>query len=439
MNTGRALVLLLIVVGAAGIAISGATFYAHLLYTGLILLAMAWISVRVVARALRVTRRADFYRASVGDIFKEQFEVRNMSRLPGGWVELHNEMGLPMVAGSRLLTRLRPREKQTFVARTWLTRRGGFAVGPTRLVVADALGLFRAERRFPPEGNLVVLPMVFPIRNLMQPPGFLPGGKVIRRKSLDITPHAAGVRPYVPGDPMRRIHWPTTARRGQLIVKEFEQDPQAEVWLFLDVQQRVQAQSAYETPAMQLESLLFTRKPKLTLPPSTLEYGISIAASMAHYFIAEKRSVGLVARDRAYTMIQAERSERQESKILETLAFIEGKGEQSISALVSAHAPLLPKGSSVVLLTPTTSDELLMVTDDLQRRRLRPIVILMVAQSFGGKGGTERIAVALNTQGVPVRLIEFGIDLADALSGFGASLASQDVVRWQRPTLSHLT
>ena len=38
---------------------------------------------------------------------------------------------------------------------------------------------------------------------------------------------------------MRRIHWPTTARRGQLIVKEFEQDPQAEVWIFLDAQQRV--------------------------------------------------------------------------------------------------------------------------------------------------------------------------------------------------------
>jgi uncharacterized protein (DUF58 family) len=325
------------------------------------------------------------------------------------------------------------------VTRTWLTRRGGFAVGPTRLVVADALGLFSTQRRFLPERNLVVLPLIYQVRGFLQPPGFLPGGKVINRKSVDITPHASGVRPYVPGDPMRRIHWPTTARRGQLNVKEFEQDPQAEVWLFLDAQERVQAQGAYEAPEVQLESLLFTRKPRLTLPPSTLEYAISIAASLAHYFISEKRAVGLVARDRAYAHIRAERSERQETKILETLAFVEGKGDQSISALVGAHAPLLPKGSSVVLITPTTSSDLLMVTDELLRRRLRPIVVLMVAETFGGRAGTDHLATSLKSQGVPLRMIECGADLAEALSGFMVTNFAQDVVRWQRPTLSHLT
>ena len=139
---------------------------------------------------------------------------------------------------------------------------------------------------------------------------------------------------------------------------------------------------------MPLESLLFTRKPKLSLPPSTLEYEISIAASLAHYFIAQKRAVGLVAQDRTYTVITAERSERQENKILETLAFIEGKGELSIAALAGAHARLLPKGSTVILLTPTTSDDILLVADDLQRRGLRPVVVLLAAESFGGQPGT---------------------------------------------------
>ena len=238
---------------------------------------------------------------------------------------------------------------------------------------------------------------------------------------------------------MRRIHWPTTARRGQLIVKEFEQDPQAEVWIFLDAQQRVQARTPYETPAMPLESLLFTRRPKLTLPPDTLEYEISIAASLSNYFLGEKRSVGLVARDRAYTIITAERSERQQTKILETLAFMEGKGEQSVAALVSAHAPLLPKGSSVILLTASTSDDLMVVTDDLQRRRLRPIVILLAAESFGGRPGSDQLAAALQGQGTPTRLIRCGADLSDALSGFSAAATSQDGIRWQRPVLSHLT
>jgi uncharacterized protein (DUF58 family) len=375
----------------------------------------------------------------VGDIFKEQYEIVNASGLPGGWVELHNEMRLPMASGSRLLTRLRPREKQTFVTRTWLTRRGGFAVGPTRLVVSDALGLFRAERRFLPAHNLVVLPLAYEVKGFLQPPGFLPGGKVINRKSMDITPHAAGVRPYVPGDPMRRIHWPTTARRNELIVKEFEQDPQAEVWMFLDAEERVQISGAYQAPEMPLENLLFTRKPRLTVPPSTLEYAISISASLAHYFLSEKRAVGLVARDRAYTMIRAERSERQETKILETLAFIEGKGEQSISALVGAHAPLVPKGSTVVLLTPSGSRELMLVADDLQRRRLRPIFVLLTAEQLGGPAGVSQIAASLKGLGIPVRLIEIGVDLAEALSRMEFHDRPQEVGAWQRPTLSHLT
>jgi uncharacterized protein (DUF58 family) len=238
---------------------------------------------------------------------------------------------------------------------------------------------------------------------------------------------------------MRRIHWPTTARRGQLIVKEFDQDPQAEVWIFLDAQRRVQAQKDYDVPAMPLETLLFTRKPKLSLPPSTLEYEISLAASLAHYFIAQKRAVGMVAQDRTYTVITADRSERQENKILETLAFIEGDGDLSIAALAGAHARLLPKGSTVILLTPTTADDILVVVDDLQRRRLRPVVVLLAAETFGGHTGTGRIAGRLEEARVPLRLVECGADLGETLSGLLAPTFSQDSMAWQRPTLSHLT
>jgi uncharacterized protein (DUF58 family) len=439
MNVGRALVGLLIGAGLIGSLVSGAAFYSHLLYLGLILISGAWLWVNVVARSLRLNRQAEFARASVGDIFKEQYEILNISRLPALWVELYNEMPLPMAAGSRLLTRLRPREKQSFVARTWLTRRGGFPIGPTSVTVSDPLGLFRVSRHFPAEKSLVILPMVFPIISFLSPPGLLPGGAVIRRKTMDITPHAAGVREYVHGDPLKRIHWPTSARRGRLMVKEFEQDPQAEVWLFLDAQRAVQAGKPFEAPAIPLESLLFSRKPKLTLPPSTLEYEISIAASLAHYFIEQNRAVGFVTEDRAYTMIPAERSERQENKILETLAFLEGRGDLSIAALVGAQARQLPQGSSVILITPTVSLQLLIAADDLQRRRLRPVVVLLAAESFDGDKGTDKVARQLMEGRVPVCLVYCNADLGQTLSTFASNNISQDVTTWQRPTLSHLT
>jgi uncharacterized protein (DUF58 family) len=146
--------------------------------------------------------------------------------------------------------------------------------------------------------------------------------------------------------------------------------------------------------------------------------------------------VGLVARDRAHNVLSADRSARQESKILETLAYVEGRGDQPIPALVSAHAPLLPKGSTVILITPTTSRDLLFVADDLQRRKLRPIVLLLHAHTFGGADGADELALALETRGIPFRLVACGAEVSQALAGIGRQGASQETPTWQSPTLS---
>jgi uncharacterized protein (DUF58 family) len=438
MNAGRVLVALMILGGLAGSLAGGAPFYSHLLYLGLLLLIGAWLWTFFVARSLRIERFSDARRGSVGDIFKERFDINNGSRLPALWVEIKNATPIS-ASGSRLLTTLRAHQKQSYAVRMWLTRRGSFPLGPTIVTISDPLGLFRIEKQFAASKSLTVLPMIFPIESFLSPPGLLPGGQVIRRKSTDITPHASGVREYNSGDPMKRIHWPTSIRRGQLMVKEFDQDPQAEVWLFLDAQLSAQASKPHdEFPELPVEDLLFTRRPKFTLPPSTLEYGITITGSLAHYFIEQKRSVGFVVADRAYTMIPAEHNERHENKILETLAFLEGKGNLSIAALVGAQTRQLPSGSSVILITPSIWSELLIAVDDVQRRNLRPVIILLSTDSFGGRKGSDKLAVQLMERGVPVCFVRCEDDLAKTLSIFSANNISREVTTWQRPKLSHL-
>jgi uncharacterized protein (DUF58 family) len=261
---------------------------------------------------------------------------------------------------------------------------------------------------------------------------------VIRRKALDITPHASGVREYVPGDPMKRIHWPSTARRGRLIVKEFEQDPHAEVWLFLDAQHIVHAEKPSETPEPYTDGWLLDRRPKFDLPPSTLEYAISVSASLAHYYLKQHRAVGLVTATPQFRVIPAEWSERQESKVLETLAFIEAEGALSIAGLIAAQAGQLPQGSSAIIVTPTVYPELLSVVDDLQRRSLRPVVVLLIADSFGGSKGGEKLYNSLLERNVPICRIYCGANLALELSNFSSYLITREP-SWQRPLLSHLT
>jgi uncharacterized protein (DUF58 family) len=438
MRAGRILAIILFLGGLIGVLVGGNEIFARFLYLGALVIVLSWLWTQISLRGVSVKRRTRSLRASVGDTFEEHFELANDSRIGKLWVELYNESNMPGAHGSRLLTMIGRRQKRTHLARTWLFRRGGYKLGPTRLISGDPFGLFRTEKFFPAEHSLVVLPIIYEISSFLSPPGLLPGGQVIRRKALDITPHASGIREYVPGDPMKRIHWPSTARRGQLIVKEFEQDPHAEVWLFLDAQHTVHWEKPFETPEAFADGWMLDRRPKFELPPSSLEYAISITASLAHYYLRQPRAVGLVTATPQFRVIPAEWSERQEGKILETLAFIVPEGELSIAALVAAQAGQLPQGSSAVLVTPTVHPELLSAVGDLQRRSMRPVVVLLVADSFGGPKGGETLYNSLLQRNIPVCRIYCGADLSLELSGCSPYLTTQEPT-WQRPPLSHLT
>jgi uncharacterized protein (DUF58 family) len=439
VTPGRIFVLLILAVGAVGTMVNGAVFYVRLLYLGSLLIIIAWVLRMLSLNGIKVGRQARSLRASVGDIFEEHFEVSNASKLPKLWLEVSNESSIPNATGSRLITLLRARQKRSYTARTWITNRGGFQLGPTKITSGDPFGIFRVSRVFPASSTLMVLPMIFHVNQFLSPPGLLPGGRAIRRKSMDITPHAAGVREYVTGDAMKRIHWPTSIRRDQLMVKEFEQDPQAEVWLFLDTYKSVHIQKASEEIISPVDDLILLRRPKFKLPRSTLEYSISITASLAHYFLEQRRSVGLVTSlGRSYKIIPAERSERQEAKILEALAFLQAESTFTLPSLVTAQLGQLPQGSSAILVTPMIWSELLLGVDSLQRRKLRPVVVLLMSQSFGSRTSNEDLAKSLAERNVPVCRVYCDADLSETLSSFANTTFSQDL-SWRRPVLSHLT
>ena len=437
MKAGRFLIALLFVTGLVGEMVKGAVIYSRFLYFSILISVVAWVWTHWAASGLRLYRVARVQRANVGEIFEEKFEVENKSRMFVPWVEVLNQSRIPFASGSRLLTLMTIHQKRTYIARTWLTRRGSFPLGPTRLTTGDPFGLFSVIKEVPPVQTLIVYPLIFEIQSFLFPLGLLPGGQAIRRKSAEITPYATGVREYVHGDAMKRIHWPTSVRRNHLMVKEFEQEPQAELWLYLDSQKDVHFEKPHQYEDIPVEFIFFGRRLNFQMPPSTLEYSISITASLAHYFIAQHRAVGYVSAGQAFTVHSADRSERQEAKILETLAFVEADGNMSISALVAAQASQLPQGSSVILVTPTVRPDLLLAVDDLQRRRLRPVVVLLNAETFSGKRGTDTLVLSLRERRVPVCVIACDADLTQALSELPSDLTSQEMRTWRNPVLSH--
>ncbi len=416
MKKSGTLIFSLLFLSILGVFLTDALVYTRLLYLISLLILGSWLWGKLSLFRVNIHRRARSLRGNVGDVYEEYFEILNDKFLPCPWLEVHNNTSLPVSAGSRLLVGIKKREKRTYLARTWLIQRGAFSLGPTVLNARDPLGLFQHQKNFPAHSELIVLPMLVNLVNFPAPSGLLPGGKILRQKSLEITPHAAGVREYAPGDALRRIHWKTSAHRQKLMVKEFDQDPQSSVWIFLDAQRFVQAKKEDYVPLKNWDNWMLGRKPDFNLPPFTIEYAVTSAASLSHYFIQTRRSVGLIVAGQKSIVISADRGLRQEEKILETLAFVQAEGNLPLEELVAAQVGLLPPGSSAVLITPSQSPKIMHAANHLLRRKQRVAVVLLNAESFGGVGRDASLEDNLKNINIPVCHIRCGDDLGVALS-----------------------
>lgn len=415
MTSGLRVVLVLLVISLLGGVISGAVFYYRLAYLWLFLLAGSWLLSKLALRGLELRRTARSLRSQVGQIFEERFEVRNLSRLPRLWVEVRDNSPLPGSRGSQVLSMIGGRESRSYLVRTRLKKRGVFPLGDTLLASGDLFGLFPVSVRFPAQESLLVYPMMVDVQAFPSPLGWLSGGEALRRRTHQITANASGVREYAPGDPMNRIHWLSTARRNRIMVKEFELDPMAEVWIFVDAYRYVH--SALPMPEITLDERDMWR-PSVQIPllPSTEEYAVSVAASLARFYLQRGRAVGLVSAGQNLRVLSAERGGRQLGKILEVLALLQADGRLSIESLLQAEVQAIPRGSTVVIITPDTGDGVVVSAELLSRRGMRPVVVLLDAGSFGGIKGVERVEADLRLMRVPVCRIANGDNLAERLS-----------------------
>lgn len=416
MTNSVRVVLGLFALSLLGLAVTGSPLYFRLSYLWGIVLVGSWIWAWVALRGVRVERKARTLRAQVGDIFEERFRVRNTGRLPRLWLEIGDQSTLPGSPGSRVLSTVEGRQGRSYLARTCLVRRGVFPLGPTLLASGDPFGLFPVRRVLQSDASLLVYPMVVDLFAFPGPQGLLPGGEALRRRTHEVTPNAAGVREYASGDPWHRIHWASTARRDRLMVKEFELDPLADVWVFVDAKKDAQAELPYSLPVTGPD-VLWQPLREMALLPTTEEYAVTIAASLGRYFLRRNHAVGLVSYGQSLNVLPPDRTERQLEKMLEALALLRAEGTLSISDLSTAQARYLPRGCTVILVTPSVRQEVALAVDILLQRGLRVVVVLLDAASFGGLPGTAELAQAIRLQGVPVYRVESGASLTAALSG----------------------
>ncbi|HRO23518.1 MAG TPA: DUF58 domain-containing protein, partial [Promineifilum sp.] len=270
----------------------------------------AWVNLNGVHLS-RVTRAR---RTQVGKPLEERFTVRNTTVVPKLWLEVRDFSTLPYHYSSHVVNNLGARQSYSWRVTTICQQRGRYQLGPIRLRTSDPFGLFPMERDLTPTSNVVVFPMTFDIHQLALPVGILPGGDALRRRTHYITTNASSVRDYEPGDSFNRIHWRSTARRDRLVVKEFELDPLADIWVVPDMSVfghvAPRGKNAAPTPPPS-DVPSWLKMKEFQLPESTEEYTVTIAASVAQFFLRRDRAVGMLAYGQSNEILRPDRGERQ--------------------------------------------------------------------------------------------------------------------------------
>jgi uncharacterized protein (DUF58 family) len=380
---------------------SGMEILFRLAYTalGAFLVGFAWRLVGL--RGISVERHVKANRGQVGEEIEETLTVVNSSALPRPWVTVSDFSTLPGHRASRVVS-VGPKGSYTWRVKTSCQERGGFRLGPTIARVGDPFGLFEKRQRAGGVQNVVVYPATSPLPNLSFGGGSLRGGASRREHADYITTNAAGIREYAPGDAYSRIHWFSTARTNRLMVKEFEPDPIADVWIALDMDAAVHAGQH---------------------PENTEEYAVHAAASLARHFLASGWAVGLLSRAEQHHDLPPERGDRQMTKLLEELAVIHATGFHGLGELLVSEGVRFGRHSLVIAITPSTEVVWTTALRSFSDRGIRSLALLIDASTFASdldldsESDEERhlggVVAGLAVGGIPVHLYKRGDRLTD--------------------------
>jgi len=388
------LILVIVVTFILAVAIGWQPFWV-LTYAllGAFVLSLIWLSLSV--RGITFSRSALGGRAQVGERVEESLSLENHSVFPKLWIQVSDGSTLPGHHAG-YVSSVGPHQRIAWRAKTTCRRRGRFTLGPVTATTGDPLGLFRRELVLAPEHQLLVLPPTLPLSHFELAPGLMPGRGRGSQRSLQTTTNVVTVRNYVPGDALTRIHWPSTARLNQFMVKEFDLDPTIDVTILLDLDRDSQAGEG---------------------DSSTEEYGVTMAASIAAYLLRQQElSVGLYVSGTAESGLALDRGERQLDRVLELLAVAHATKRASLAEALAIQETRLARNTVLVVITSSTELDWPQTLHHLQRRGVRPLVILMDPQTFDERvGGNTRTHDMLVAAGVPVIPVHRGDPLVHVL------------------------
>ncbi|MDH2428622.1 DUF58 domain-containing protein [Sphaerisporangium sp. TRM90804] len=226
---------------ASGVAALLCAFFLgehDLLRVSILIIALPLLAALVAARTryrLACARRLDPGRVEVGSDSTVTVRLENVTRLPTGLLLIEDTV--PYAVGARprfVLDRVEPRGVREIDYKVRSDLRGRFPIGPLSVRITDPFGLVELTRAFTATDTLMVVPEVVRLPHVRLSGEWTGGGESRTASAAAAGEDDIGPREYRQGDDLRRVHWRSTARYGELMVRREEQQWQSRGALLLD-------------------------------------------------------------------------------------------------------------------------------------------------------------------------------------------------------------
>lgn len=361
-------------------------------------LVWTWSSLRgVSARVTRINGRTE-----VGRYFEAEIIVFNNTRMPKTGVDIgdlgdlqgQNTGGVVDIPGK---AKGIPGQA-TLKVKVLCSRRGVFHVGPVRLSVRDPLGFFRLQRRFGQRLDVVVHPAIIDIPQFQVPSAEMTGDRSSRELAYFAALQACSIREYVDGDGLNRVHWPSSAHHGKLMVKELDATRSSKAWIVVDMEHRVRAGHGAE---------------------ATDEVAATAAASIARRLVKMGGLVGLVSYGDSRCFLPPHRGDVQLANLLDALAVLKAEGTVPLDRVLMEEESAIGRNDSIIIITSSIDIRWVHLLSDLARRHVSVCAVAIDPSGFDVQVDMAPFLGELSRQRVPFCLVRKGQPLSRALSAWG--------------------
>lgn len=339
-----------------------ADFVLTLIYLLLgVLIVGRWWSQRALAGL--VVRREFNRRIFLGEKIRVQLEIENKSALPAVWVQLTDSFSVRLAVPGffQRVVSIGGKGDARFEYTLEGRRRGYYTIGPLRLYSGDLFGVGAIQQRMVEEDHLTVYPKIIPLNQVVLP-SRSPMGTLRHHQPIFEDPtRIMGKRNYVAGDSLRRVDWKSTAATGRLQVKLYEPSIALETVILLNMHQP--------------DYLFRTRV-------DASELGIVVAASLANWIVGRRQSVGLLTNGidpsnegQPPQPVPPRRGRGHLMRVLDVLARVQLGETFPLVQLLRRETVNLSWGTTLILITPRTDEELFDALFHARRAGLNTVLI----------------------------------------------------------------